>query len=63
MPQRPDTKTHAGKRVRCKKCGDVVQSMYRHDFKWCKGEHFFVDGGSAYLHCGGDMDAMEYLDA
>lgn len=38
--------------VRCKKCNDVIQSTYRHDFKRCKCGSIFVDGGSDYLRIG-----------
>lgn len=51
----------AGYKVRCKKCDDIIQSMYRHDFKWCRGKHIFVDGGDAYLHMGGNPDDAEIL--
>jgi hypothetical protein len=39
----------AGPRVRCTKCKDIIQSMYRHDFVWCKCARIAVDGGSDYL--------------
>lgn len=42
----------SGDKIQCKKCLDVIQSMHRHDFKWCKCGNIFVDGGSAYLRCG-----------
>lgn len=51
-----------GPRVRCKKCDDVIQSMHRHDFKYCKGGHIFVDGGGDYFKRGGDFEAMDILD-
>ena len=35
--------------VRCKLCGDVIESTYRHDFKWCKCGNCAVDGGKSYL--------------
>lgn len=34
--------------IRCKKCGDVVQSKHRHDFRYCKCNSVFVDGGEDY---------------
>ena len=40
----------AGPRVKCLHCGDVIQSMYRHDFKWCSCHSVAVDGGADYLH-------------
>ncbi len=36
-------------KIRCKLCGDVIESTSRHDFKWCKCKACAVDGGHAYL--------------
>ena len=36
-------------KIRCKKCGDTIESEHRHDFKWCKCESCAVDGGKSYL--------------
>lgn len=36
-------------RIRCKKCGDVIESKTRHDFVWCKCGACAVDGGHDYL--------------
>ena len=38
-----------GHEVQCLQCGDVIQSMYRHDFKWCACKSIAVDGGGDYL--------------
>ncbi len=50
----------------CKKCGDVIESTFRHDFIWCKCRTIFVDGGKAYLRRGGDfkyfLDRSEVID-
>lgn len=35
-------------RIRCKKCDDVIESLYRHDFKVCKCGSVSVDGGKSY---------------
>lgn len=35
--------------IRCKKCGDVIESMSVHDFKQCSCGAVFVDGGHNYL--------------
>jgi hypothetical protein len=40
--------------ARCKKCGDVIESTFRHDWVSCKCGAIFVDGGHAYLHYGFD---------
>lgn len=40
-------------KIKCKKCGDVIESTHRHDFKWCKCHSVAVDGGHDYLkRCG-----------
>lgn len=31
-------------KVRYNKCGDVIESETRHDFKWCKCKSVAVDG-------------------
>jgi hypothetical protein len=36
-------------KIRCKHCGDVIESKYRHDFKKCSCGLVGVDGGTAYL--------------
>tara|TARA_Y100000310_G_C20139359_1_gene559545 strand:- start:33 stop:266 length:234 start_codon:yes stop_codon:yes gene_type:complete len=38
-----------GHKVQCLQCGDVIQSMFRHDFKWCACKSIAVDGGGDYL--------------
>lgn len=36
-------------KIKCKKCGDIIESTYRWDFKWCKCGAVAVDGGKDYL--------------
>ncbi len=36
-------------KIKCKKCGDVIESTYRWDFKWCKCGRVAVDGGKDYI--------------
>lgn len=38
--------------VRCKHCGDVIESVHPHDFKFCSCGSVAVDGGHAYLKRG-----------
>ena len=47
--------------ARCKLCGDVVESRYRHDFVMCSCEAMFVDGGLDYIRIGGNLDELEDL--
>jgi hypothetical protein len=35
--------------VECRLCGDVVESIHRHDFVFCKCGEIAVDGGKDYL--------------
>ena len=40
-------------KIRCKKCGDIIESTHRHDFKFCKCGAVAVNGGKDYLRrCG-----------
>jgi hypothetical protein len=36
-------------KIRCKKCGDTIESKTVHDFKFCKCGLVAVDGGHYYL--------------
>lgn len=50
-----------GPKVKCKKCGDVIQSMSLHDMKWCKCGAIAVDGGRHYLRLLGEPEDIEVL--
>lgn len=43
----------------CKKCGDIVRSRNRHDFRSCKCGSIIVDGGSWYARRVGDLEAIK----
>ena len=36
-------------KIQCKKCGSIVESKHRHDFKFCDCKSVAVDGGLDYL--------------
>jgi len=36
-------------KIKCNKCGDIIESTHRHDFKFCKCKSVAVDGGKDYL--------------
>lgn len=36
-------------KIRCKRCGDIIESKTVHDFKFCKCGAVSVDGGKEYL--------------
>lgn len=48
-------------RIRCKKCGDIIESEYTHDFKFCSCKNIFVDGGHDYCRWGGNLEDIEPL--
>lgn len=35
--------------IRCNLCGNVIESEYRHDMRWCECGAVAVDGGRSYL--------------
>ena len=50
-------------KIKCNKCGDIIESLHRHDFKICKCGAVAVDGGHDYLRRCGDLDSYEDLSA
>jgi hypothetical protein len=36
-------------KIKCKSCGDIIESNNRHDFKFCSCGQCAVDGGHDYL--------------
>ena len=48
-------------KIRCKKCGDEIESTYCHDFKFCKCGAVAVDGGKDYRRRGGNREDWEEL--
>lgn len=49
--------------IKCKHCGDVIESTYRHDFVTCSCGCCSVDGGLDYLRrCFMNSEAEDYID-
>ena len=48
-------------RMKCKTCGEIIESTSRHDFKFCKCGAVAVDGGKDYLRRVESKDAYEEL--
>lgn len=52
--------------IKCKKCDEVIESKYTHDFKWCSCGSCAVDGGHDYLRRCGELtdweDVSEYKE-
>jgi hypothetical protein len=54
-----------GAKIRCLKCGDIIESKHVHDFKFCKCENIFIDGGNNYTRYGGlglEDESFEFID-
>jgi len=54
-------KSTSGPKIKCLKCGDIIQSMSVHDFKWCKCRAIAVDGGGEYTRTLGYLTDMEFF--
>ena len=48
-------------KIRCKKCGDIIESKTVHDFKSCTCGAVSVDGGHDYLRRVGNREDWEDL--
>ena len=48
-------------RAKCLKCGDIIESRYRHDFVNCSCGEIFVDGGTDYCR-GGAKEFGNFID-
>ena len=48
-------------RIKCLKCGDVIESDTVHDYKECSCGACAVDGGHEYLRRGGNREDLEDL--
>ena len=48
-------------KIKCKKCGDIIESKHRHDFKICRCGAVAVDGGHDYLRRCGELGDYEEL--
>ena len=55
------TKLLLHNRIKCKKCGDIVESKYTHDYVFCSCGVCAADGGLDYLKRSGDLKDWEDL--
>ena len=46
-------------KIRCKNCGDIIESKSVNDFKFCQCKSVAVDGGHDYLRRVGEFDDWE----
>lgn len=50
-------------KIKCLRCGDIIESTNRHDFKWCSCHTCAVDGGHAYLkRCGWPWEELSEVE-
>lgn len=52
----------SGIKIKCMKCEDIIQSMYRHDYKCCSCGAISIDGGSDYTKVTGNIWDIGYPD-
>jgi hypothetical protein len=48
-------------KIRCRNCGDTIESTHRHDFRYCKCGLVAVDGGRDYLRRVGEFGNWEEI--
>jgi hypothetical protein len=48
-------------KIKCRKCGDIIESTSVHDFKFCSCGACAVDGGKEYLRRVGEREDWEEL--
>ena len=48
-------------KIKCKKCGEIIESVHRPDFKFCSCRSVAVDGGKDYLRRLGERENWEEL--
>lgn len=46
-------------KIRCRKCGEIIESVSVHDFKFCKCGAVAVDSGHEYLRRCGNLENFE----
>ena len=46
-------------KIKCKKCGDIIESKFTHDMVWCKCGSVAVDGGKEYQRLTGDLENID----
>ena len=48
-------------KIKCRKCGDIIESTSVHDFRFCSCGACAVDGGLEYLRRVGEHEDWEEL--
>ena len=53
------TKKLIKNKLKCLYCNDIIESKHQHDFRWCKCQSVFIDGGLEYRRIGGDLSVIQ----
>ncbi|MEA5004419.1 MAG: hypothetical protein VB081_13115 [Christensenella sp.] len=48
-------------KIKCKVCGDIIESKTTHDLQYCRCKSVAVDGGKEYLRRLGNPEDWEEL--
>ena len=49
-------------KIRCLKCGDIIESLHVHDCRWCKCGNIAIDGELDYQKiCFYENNSFEFL--
>ena len=48
--------------IKCVHCGDVIESKYTHDFKFCSCGTVAIDGGLSYLRRSYKNSRDDFID-
>ena len=46
-------------RIKCLRCGDIIESTHHYDWVQCSCGACFVDGGHDYMRIGGNVEDWE----
>lgn len=49
-------------KIQCTHCGDIIESVHVHDFKFCKCKTVSVDGGKSYLKRSFKNSPNDFID-
>lgn len=49
-------------KIKCNRCGEVIESASHHDFKTCKCGHCSIDGGHDYFRRGWTEGVKDFED-
>lgn len=47
--------------IRCKQCGDEIESKHHHHYVKCSCQRVAIDGGLHYTRSLGDLEDIEFL--